>query len=280
MATIPTASRIFADRYCREARRLEALHAAMITPGATTWGEALAALFRCGGGPIQHAATIKAAIGRLKAIPPTEAAHISLVGGSRGKRTAALMLMTFRAGRHPLELDEDGLQVLLHTLTCSRSGAGLLADILLTYISRHAMGRLHERGHQLGADAARSVFGCLGILGLITRSSDKHAGGGLSLRDDNILAVGSIKQALARPSDGGPLEDGSFLDVRTVLWAEDVTNQALLDQSRIANEVIMAWLKDRSLDDAPALAAQIPFLPRREDDYTLRAIAGQMLTEG
>jgi hypothetical protein len=34
MSTIPTESRIFADRYCREARRLEAFHAGRLSPGA------------------------------------------------------------------------------------------------------------------------------------------------------------------------------------------------------------------------------------------------------
>jgi hypothetical protein len=227
MASIPTASRIFADRYCREARRLEALHAGLLAPGTKTWGAALAALFRCGsaGGPVRQAALLRQAIARLNAIPPAEAVHIALVGGSRGKRTAALMLMTFGAGRHPLGLDEDGLRVLLHALTCARGGAGLHADILLTYISRHAMGRLHERGHRLAAGAARSVFGYLGILGLITRHSDKHVRGGLSLRDNDILAVGSIKQAAQRCAGDGQLYDGSFLDIRTVLWTGDVKNR-------------------------------------------------------
>lgn len=39
MSTIPTESRIFANRYLREARRLETLHAGRISPGATTWRE-------------------------------------------------------------------------------------------------------------------------------------------------------------------------------------------------------------------------------------------------
>ena len=33
---IPTESRIFADRYLRETRRLEKLHAARLVPGTTT----------------------------------------------------------------------------------------------------------------------------------------------------------------------------------------------------------------------------------------------------
>ena len=45
MSTIPTESRIFADRYCREARRLEAFHAGRLSPGAKTWREAMTALF-------------------------------------------------------------------------------------------------------------------------------------------------------------------------------------------------------------------------------------------
>ena len=43
---IPTESRIFADRYLRETRRLEKVHAARLAPGTTDWGDALHGLSR------------------------------------------------------------------------------------------------------------------------------------------------------------------------------------------------------------------------------------------
>jgi hypothetical protein len=41
MANIPTESRIFANRFLRDVRRLETLHAGKISPGATDWQEAI-----------------------------------------------------------------------------------------------------------------------------------------------------------------------------------------------------------------------------------------------
>jgi len=46
MSTIPTESRIFADRYCREIKLLEALHAGKLSPGSKTWREAMPALYK------------------------------------------------------------------------------------------------------------------------------------------------------------------------------------------------------------------------------------------
>jgi len=55
-----------------------------------------------------------------------------------------------------------------------------------------------------------------------------------------------------------------------VLAADEVSNPALLQQGDIAWRVVMSWFTDRPADSR-TLADEIPFLPRREDDYTLRA---------
>lgn len=55
-----------------------------------------------------------------------------------------------------------------------------------------------------------------------------------------------------------------------MLPADEVGNPALLEQGEIATRVALSWLSDR-LAGARTLADEIPFLPRREDDYTLRA---------
>jgi hypothetical protein len=51
---IPTESRIFTDRYIREARRLEKLHADRLAPGAATWEQAVELLYKrmVRGGPV------------------------------------------------------------------------------------------------------------------------------------------------------------------------------------------------------------------------------------
>jgi hypothetical protein len=264
MARTPTESRIFADRYFREARRIEALHAGHIAPGTTTWRNALDKLFdrmENADGPIKRAAILKPAITYLRGIADADALHIVFGDHDASKRSAALVFATFSAGRHPLGLDEEGLRVLQHVVSCTRHGATLLADVALAYVSKHAMARLHERDYRLTAGVAFDVFGFLGILGLLARHSDQHERGGLCLRHGDILAVGSVK---AYP-------DGRFLDIRTVLPADEVRDQALLDQGAIAHAVVTDWLAERDPRQAKELAARIPCLPRREDDFTLRS---------
>ena len=271
---IPTESRIFADRYFREARRLEAMHADAIAPGTKTWGDALEALFRRMervGSPIKQAAILKQALAYLDNVEPENAMHIRMLSGSYGKRAAALIFATFAAAKHPLGFDEEGLRILQHVMICQRSGVSLTADTVLTYVSRHAMSRLHERDYRLTAGAAFGVFGSLGVLGLITRRSNHHIRGELCLRFNDILCVGSIKHVGRRSTDGS-LSDGSFLDVRTVLSANDVSDQGMLDQGALAFATVIEWMRDRTMSRAETLAKAIPFRPRREDDFTLRSM--------
>ncbi len=273
---IPTESRIFADRYFREARRIETLHASRISPGATTWRDALSGLFRRMdkvGSPIKQVALIKQAIAILDSIDPKEAMHISFVGHARSRRAAGLVFAAFSAGSHPLKgVDEEGLLIMQHAIMTARAGADLRAGTILTYVSKHAMSRLHERNHCLTAGAAFNVFGFLGILGLLTRHSDNHINGEVCLRYDDVLCVGSIKHARQSAGDGRAV-DGSFYDVRTALPAdEDGVDRAKLAQGVIAYEAVAEWFATRDPRKIGALAAKIPYLPRRED-FTLRAAA-------
>ena len=75
--------------------------------------------------------------------------------------------------------------------------------------------------------------------------------------------------ASARAVDGCKL-NGTLYDVRTVLPADEVSNSDMLKQGRIASHVVASWFADPP-DDDPVLAEQIPFLPRRADDYTMRS---------
>jgi hypothetical protein len=278
MANIPTESRIFADRYFREARRFEALHASRLSPGTTTWRDALQVLFERMdkvGSPIKQAAILKAAITVLQNIDPEEAMHVGF-GCHAGKRAASLCFATFSPGRHPLKgVDEEGLSVLQHVISCRRDGGGeLVADINLAYISKHAVSRLHERDYKLTAGSAFGIFAFVGILGWLTRYCDKHIEGGLCLRFRDVLVVGSLKHAAVRREADDRLLDGTFYDVRTVLPADEVRDTAMLEQGDASAAAVAAWLKARAgIDEAKVMAEQIPFLPRREDDYTLRTAA-------
>jgi hypothetical protein len=187
--------------------------------------------------------------------------HI-LFGEHSRRRSASLVFVAFSAGKHPLGLDEDGLHVLKHLVVCRRGSAEMVNGVV-TYISRHATARLHERDHRLAAGSAFDVFGFLGILGLMTRSSAKHERGGLALRFGDVLAVGSIKRAPGK----------AFLDVRTVLPADEVRNYALLEQGEKAHDAVREWLDERDPGKLKALAETIPFMARREDDFTMRMAA-------
>ena len=44
-----------------------------------------------------------------------------------------------------------------------------------------------------------------------------------------------------------------------------------MEQGRAANVAVGTWLEDRTVNHTKELGLSIPCLPRREDDYTLRA---------
>jgi hypothetical protein len=275
MSTIPTESRIFADRNLRELRRLEALHAGRIAPGARTWREALSALYdRIGraGGPKQQTAILRSTMDYLDSVQNEDCCHIVLTAASRS-RSATLCFATLSAGQHPfLGACEEGVNIMAHAIRIQRDGCSSgFSDVDIAYVSKHAIGRLHEREHVSG-DNLRGVLGYIGVLGHLTRHSEKHITGQLCLYLGDALVVGSLKhgpQYAENDLGGGRAIDGTFYDVRTVLPADEVRNQDWIEQGLIAGHVVKSWFTDQPDDDS-RLADEIPFLPRREDDYTLR----------
>lgn len=265
MAAIPTESRIFADRYLRDVRRLEALHAGYISPGTKRWRDALQALYaRMGrnGSPAKQAAVLRKAAAYLNGVNLEDRAHF-MISHSSASRSALMCFMGFSAGEHPLlGVDEEGLNITQHLIRCGRAGsAHLISDVPLSYVSKHAMGRLHERDRDLTSGGVTGVFAFVGVLGYLTKDSEKHIAGELCLHFGNTLVVGSLKHASARAVDGCKL-NGTLYDVRTVLPADEVSNSDMLKQGRIASHVVASWFADPP-DDDRVLAEQIPFLPRR-----------------
>lgn len=109
MSPIPTESRIFANRYARELKRKEKLHATRISPGAVTWDDAINRLFdrmAAAGSPTKQAAVLAKAITYLDGVSPADTAHIGIVSHS-AKRAAALGFVTLSAGTHPFLSVED-----------------------------------------------------------------------------------------------------------------------------------------------------------------------------
>jgi hypothetical protein len=277
MAPLPTESRIFADRYRRDLKRREAVLAERIAPGTKTWSDALAALFERidrAGSPIKRASLIQRLTEYLNDSIP-DGAHFLLDHGG-GQRSAGLMFATLSAGEHPLVgVNEEGVNIVQHMVLSRRNGtitASSGAD--LAFISKHAIGRLHERGHNLSDMKATCVLACVGILGVLTRSSVKHIDSGLALHYDDTLIVGSLKHALQQMEGGGERRyNGTFFDVRTALPADEVRSREMLEQGAYATRAVASWLDDRGVSKAltQKLADTIPFLPRREDYTSLTA---------
>jgi hypothetical protein len=271
---LPTESRIFADRYRRELKRREAALAHYLSPGQTQWTEAVLDLFeRIGkiGSPAKRAAELRKIAEYLNGnVASDDAAHF-LLDATCKPRSAGLDLATMSAGFNPfLGVSEEGINIAHHVMYTRRNGEAFMhAEINLAFISKHAVGRLHERGVDLNNSRTTGVLACLGVLGLLTRNCRKHVAGGLCLRYRDTLIVGSLKHAM-KPVAPNRETNGTLLDVRTALDANLVNNQAMLDQGDAAAHAVITWLKNREGEEE--LAELIPFMPRREDYTTLNSI--------
>jgi len=277
MASIPTESRIFANRYSRELRRKERMHANQLHSGAATWDDAVSGLYErmvAAKSPIKCAAILAKAIAYLESVGPADSMHVKLAAGS-ARRAAAMAILTLTAGQNPVcGRDEEGIIAYRTILKCDRRGLVEVSHRAeVAYVSAHALGRLHEREDDLTDQGALGVLAFVAVLGHLTRNSEKHVEGELCLHFGDTLVVGSLKHGIKRINDdNGPLTNGTFYDVRTVLWADEVKNERMLAQGRIATSVVMHWLKSPPSNELEAaLAEAIPYLPRRSDDYTLRA---------
>jgi hypothetical protein len=276
--TIPRWGPRLARLYSEDVRKLEARHAAGLSPGTSTWEQAIEALYKemTDAGPVKGARLIGKAIDYLHSIDHDERAHFMLAGWC-GSRTALMTLATFSCGPHPdRRVKEEGLSIELHIIQCSRSKPRCATGIPVAYISRHALNRLYERGHDIRENShAVSIFAFIGALGYLSRWSEQHVDGGMSLLLAGLLVVGAVHRCDKTASSGRVFEE-TFYDVRTVLPADEAgpSIQAQLAQGRAATAVVEEWLRGTSDDlDEKELATRIPSLPRRADHYPLKATA-------
>jgi hypothetical protein len=266
--------------YSEDVRKLEALHAGRLAPGASTWEQAVESLFKklVKAGPAKGTKLVKKTIDYLGSIDSCERSHF-MVANHCASRTAILMFATFRIGPHPdpRVIKEEGLSIELHILQCSRSHPSYTVGVPVAYISRHAMNRLYERGHDITDNShATSVFAFIGVLGFLTHRSKKHADGGMHMVFSDLLMAGSLHCFTKTYYSGRQFEETIF-DVRTVLSANELGDSqwALLEQGRAAAGAVAAWFRDAEGDlDESRLAEAIPRLERREDGYPLR-VAGR-----
>ena len=187
---------------------------------------------------------------------------VMMLGHTASSRAAALMFATYSADRHPVQgVTEEGVNIRCHTVQCNRRGeAKLRGGYTLAYVSTHALGRLHQRG-AAAPEAVTPLLGWIGLLGYLTRKSEQHFESSLCLHFGDVLVCGSLKYGQDRDGVIG------FYDVWTALFTNEITNQGMLNQGKVAAGVLQAWSHSRD----HSLVAQIPYLPRREDDYTMQA---------
>jgi hypothetical protein len=265
--------------YSEDVRKLEALHADRLSPGASTWEGAVEALFKrmVEIGPVKGTKLVKKAIDYLNGVDKDARRHLLIASQCRS-RNAFMLFATFSYGRHPdpKVVKEEGLSIEIHLLHCSRSHPTHAVGIPVAYISRHAMNRLYERGHDITDNArATSVFAFVGVLGFLTHRSKKHVDGGMHMVFSDLLMAGSL-HCFTKICDSGRQFEETIFDVRTVLLVDNLGDSqwALLEQGRTAAAAVVAWFRDSEGDlDEKQLAEAIPRLERREDVYPLRAAA-------
>ena len=278
MASAPTVSRIFATRYSREAVRLEQLHANHISPGTKTWADAMEAIegrMRKVGGPIQRTACLRGMGDYLRA---TQKGSMHFVLGTYfTKRSSVLSFATINFGSHPLMgVSEDGVCVMQHTLTCRRDGNGhTMANQCLGYISRHAVQRLHERGHSLTIENATKMFTCVGMLGFIMGYGNKHVEATMCLHIEEMLAIGVVRQAVGIIPNRAQNTLCTFYEVRTFLPVDEIleTRPAMVGQGGIAMDALTEWVKThRDRETSEEYINRIPLIERREgeEDFVMQ----------
>jgi hypothetical protein len=257
--------------YSEDVQRLEAIHADRLAPGAKTWEQAVELLFQSmvKAGPVKGTKLVKQAIDYLRGIESDARSHFMIVDQC-ASRTAFLMFATFRIGPHPDQrVKEQGLSIVLHILQCGRCAPSRATGIPVAYISKHAMARLYERGHDIIENIhAASAFAFAGVLGYIAHRSPKHVDGGLCLLFSDTLMVGSLHR-FATTDVRGRAFDETFFDVRTVLAADAIGDSkwSLLEQGRAAASAVIEWLDSEDPPPEEELAERIPRLERREDCY-------------
>ena len=168
------------------------------------------------------------------------------------------------------------MNIELHIVMCARSRPRHVAGVPVVYVSKHAVGRLFERGFDISDNRdATSAFAFAAVLGYLTHRSPKHINGGMSLAFSDTLMVGAVDGFKKTWPHGKTLDEAVF-DIRSVLEIDRLGDgkYALLEQGRTAAETVITSFKDEDEVGEAQLGDLIPALPRREDSYPARLTAG------
>jgi hypothetical protein len=258
--------------YSADVKKAEAKHANSLSPGTTTWMDAVEALYKRVRkvGPVKGTRLIEHAGDYLASIDPAERTYYMLTCHGK-RRRATPVFATFSVGQHPdIRVDEAGITITVHLLACGRSQNLCAPDLVVSFVSDHALKRLFERDHTADSEVASSALCYLAVRGFIVGQTEKHAGGGMHLLLKNTLVAGHMHQ-FPRLCRNGRINDECVFDIRTVLERDELgpSKQAQLEQGSEAARAVLDWLEDDEGLAGEALAERIPALPRR-DSYSAR----------
>ena len=121
-----------------------------------------------------------------------------------GQSSRVFSFATFHADPNPLHGvgDEDGLSMLLHQIRTDRRGVELVSNIHIAFVSRHTIAQLHQRSSELSGWGITATFMLVGVVGYLTRNSEKHVESALHLLCKDVLLVGTSRPAVKRASNG------------------------------------------------------------------------------
>ena len=181
--------------HSEDLRKLEAKHAGHLSPGTSTWETSIESLFKrvVEAGPRKGARLLERAAGYLGSVGFEERAFLVLASGGTS-RNAHLVLATFSVGNHPDgAVREEGLNILLHIIHCSRSKPSCGVGIPVAFVSRHALNRIYERGDDITENShVSSALAFITVLGFLAHRCERLADSGLYMRFSGLLAAGAL----------------------------------------------------------------------------------------
>ena len=114
------------------------------------------------------------------------------------------------------------------------------------------------------------------VLGFVVHYCERLADSGMHLRISDLLLAGGMHRFMRTCPNGRQHEERIF-DVRTCLLVDELLGPARksqLDQGEIAAAAVLGWFKEGDDVGERALAARIPFLPKR-DSYPAQVAAAR-----
>jgi hypothetical protein len=257
---ITTEGRIFTAQLTREFKAREKRGAALMTPGAATWPDAVQLLTNqlARQSPTRAAQTLQA-VGKRLEIAQQEG--ICFVHGNHiNSRSGILLILTWAAGPHPLLMSgSEGVVVRSHYIRLRRNAGIKAGEMVTSFFSWHALGRLYERSDAFDLHNAEALMGMCGLVTFILATSDKHRGTEINLTFEGFTCTGVLR--------------GTMYDVLTVLpFNEQPQGNQLkrFEQGCLLANALQNYLggdDDDDDDEMDKYAEKIPVLPFHGGDH-------------